>query len=108
MRKASELMSNEFQNTMALNTSIRSGPSYLIILDNGKTDELFLATKFDEIGSCIKATGFYTNKNEGATELLSKMKKTSMESPEIFIEVFFPWHRIKSIKNLIFKFKGVL
>lgn len=84
-------------------------PCYLIALEdtNGKTKstKYFIALdKPDLLNGFVQAKGVYTDASE---DLINKnfsdiVNNTSKES---IFDIMFPWHRVSSIRNLIFKAK---
>ncbi len=84
-------------------------PSYLIILENvrGKTknDENFIAVDKPELlNGFIQVKGFFC---ELSADEISKSFLTVLtdSNKELYVEMMFPWHRVKSVKSLIFKAK---
>ncbi len=79
-------------------------PSYLIYL-NDKNNNLFVALdKLDMQSNCVLVKGFFCSESEniissGFNEIINSVKK------ENIVEIYFPWHKINKIKNLVFKSK---
>lgn len=91
------------------NTAINRKPPYLVILENmkGKTknDENFIAVDKPELlNGFIQVKGFFCELESGE---ISKSFLTLLTdaNKELYVEMMFPWHRVKSIKSLIFKAK---
>lgn len=82
---------------------IRSGPVYLVSLDQKKSP-LFVAIKLDEMPNCIKVVGFYS---DNSSNYLEAAKIMQAEHPEGIIEVMFPWRVVNSVQSLIYKHKGI-
>jgi|SRR5271166_1040511 len=83
----------------------RRVPSYLVVLEDGKKDILFLATKFEEqTAQAPKFTGFQCNQSqeEIVAEYEQILKTTDKNN---FVEMHFPWSRIKSVRSLMFRQK---
>lgn len=84
-------------------------PPHLVSLSDGKKIELFLSLdKPESLNGFIQVKGFYVSDSDRATEeqvnkdylnLMGEIKKDSI------VEMYFPLHRVHSIKNLMFKAK---
>lgn len=69
------------------------------------TKIFFIASKLEvDATTFVKCIGTYFT---GTEEALSKNYNEILSAPDKsgFIEVMFPWHRVLSIKNLIFRHK---
>lgn len=80
-------------------------PAYLVILEGKKTDEYFVATKFDTtVSVCAKFVGFYY---EGSKDdIVYKYDEMIASQPAAnFVEMLFPWTRIKSVRSLVYRHK---
>lgn len=98
-------------NRIPVNNAISNKPSYLIILDlpnktKYTTRELFLTIdKPDYINGFITVKGFYVSELceediiKRFQELLTDTKK------DLLCEMTLPWHRVFSIRSLVFKAK---
>lgn len=82
-----------------------STPIYLIILEDGKSKKKFLTiSKIDMQSSYVQAKGIFVEHDEEHISnkyqeiLASSLKSNTME-------MIFPWTKISSIRNLIFKAK---
>jgi hypothetical protein len=87
------------------NITIRRQPTYLVsFTDSTKKNSYFVATKYEEGTSCAKLTGFSIDLDE--TKIVAGyddiIKGTDKEN---FVEMFVPWHRIKSVRSLVFRQK---
>jgi hypothetical protein len=84
-------------------------PPYLILLksidEKSKVLEKFISTDKPEIlQGFVQVKGFFSMESEDEITknfggLLTSAKK------ELYIEVMFPWHRVGSIRSLVFKAK---
>lgn len=80
-------------------------PIYLVTIESGKKETLFVATKFEDIlGPCAKFTGFFTAET---SEKVIESYQSVIESTtkDKYVEIMFPWSRVVSIRSLIFKQK---
>jgi hypothetical protein len=87
------------------NVAIRRPPTYLIsILGDKKSDQLFVATKYEDGAHCAKLTGFYSSESEAKiiTDYDEIIKATPKQE---FVEMMIPWGRVKSVRSLIFRQK---
>lgn len=78
-------------------------PSYLIYLNDQKY--FVVQEKLDIQSNFVLAKGYFINLDEEAlnnSTLILKMLENNSFKKE---EMYFPWHRILQIKNLIFKSK---
>jgi hypothetical protein len=84
-------------------------PSHLVVLlDPGsKKEEYFVAVKFDDQNvNWAKFVGFYLHTPvDGLIANYNEIIRGTDVSK--FIEVIFPWGRIKSVRSLIYKHKAV-
>jgi hypothetical protein len=88
---------------------ISKKPIYLLLLDSlgtkGKNLEKFIAIDKPELlNGFVQVKGFFSSESEDEitktfSELLTSTKK------ELYVEMMFPWHRVWSIKSLVFKAK---
>lgn len=79
-------------------------PVYLVALQSGKTEKYFIATKFDDTPNCGKFVGIYHGGSEETIvstydEILRNTDKAN------YVEIQFPWHRILSVRSLLYKHK---
>jgi len=82
-------------------------PAHLIILTDGKKRELFIAVeKPDFLGGAVFAHGFMVDPKsdedairQGFMEIISTEPKENIE------EVYFPMHRVVSVKSLVYRAK---
>lgn len=84
-------------------------PVHLVSIDKGgqKADatQLFIATKVDRFpGIGAEVQGFYTSESIETIETTYSdiIAKTPITS---FVEILFPWSRIKNIRSLVFRQK---
>lgn len=87
-------------------------PSHLVILDAGKTEEYFIATKFDDQNvNWAKFVGFYLVPQKVPFDFYDIRSKHAEIISETeagkFMEVIFPWGRIKSVRSLMYKHKTI-
>ena len=88
---------------------VATKPAYLIVLESMsgkvKSYEYFLTLdKPDFLANCVQAKGFFSDSSE--TDIISNFSQllTSIKK-ELICEMIFPWHKIHSIRNLIFRAK---
>jgi hypothetical protein len=91
-------------NKLTINATINSKPIYAILF-NGKSKKIFLTVdKPDLQMSYVSARGIFIEKTEeeilnNFTEILTNISKDDI------VEMMFPWTKICSIRNLVFKSK---
>lgn len=80
-------------------------PVYLVLLERGKKEICFLATKYDDnYVHCGKFVGFYFEGSpEEASERYDEIVRNT--DPKSFVEIMFPWNKIQSIRSLVYKHK---
>jgi len=80
-------------------------PTYLVIIEKGKKESCFIATKFDDsYVHCGKFVGFFFEGTpEDAGERYEELIKTM--DAKCFVEIMFPWNKIQSIRSLVYKHK---
>jgi hypothetical protein len=91
-----------------VSTTIKK-PAHLIVLESvgGKTKnfEKFIAIDKPELlNGFVFTKGFFCTESDedimkNLSSLLTETKK------ELYVEMFFPWHRVCSIKSLVFRAK---
>jgi len=79
-------------------------PVYLVIVEQNKTVKKFLATKVDRSPTSANCIGFYyegeaDKLKEKFTEIVQKTDSSN------YVEIEFPWTKVSSIQNLIYKHK---
>lgn len=84
-------------------------PPYLIVLGDGvgktKTYEYFISLdRPEQLNGFLQAKGIFVTGDEqdiikNFSALLTSTKR------ELILEMMFPWHRICSVRNLVFKAK---
>ena len=78
-------------------------PLYLATI-GGKTLKHFISVKFEDTGNCAKLTGFMTE--QSLENINTNYPKILADQPkETYVEVLYPWHKIESIRSLVFKQK---
>lgn len=95
------------QTYSASNHKLLSPPSYLVILDEVKRGaNYFLTLRLDLEVNFAKCIGFYTNATyETVIKNYADLVKDT--NPDNVIEAMFPYHKIKTIQSLVYKFKGI-
>lgn len=89
-------------------SAITRKPAYLVVLDSvnkNKSQKLFISTeKPDLLNGFIQVKGIYTDLDE---DEISKnfVDILTNSSKDLFVETMLPWHRICSIRSLVFKAK---
>lgn len=80
-------------------------PAFLIVLQSEKNKtQKFVAIRLDEMTNNIKAVGFFTDEN--ADKILTNYQEMlNTADKTLYKEMWFPWSRIVSIQNLVFKSK---
>lgn len=84
-------------------------PAHLIVLESshGKTrnQEKFIAIDKPELlNGFVLAKGFFcTESDDDITKNLTDLLTTTKK--ELYFEMHFPWHRVLSIKSLVFRAK---
>jgi hypothetical protein len=94
---------------LPIGAPVNKKPIYLIIAEavDGKTKnkEKFIAIDKPELlNGFVMVKGFFCDESEedvskNLSDLLTNTKK------ELYVEMYFPWHRIRSIKSLVFRAK---
>lgn len=104
-KQMSDLTVAQTYNTS--NHKLLPPPSYLVILDEVKKGaNYFLSIKVDFEANFIKCIGFYTNATyEAIIKNYADLVKDTIS--DNVIEVMFPYHKIKTIQSLVYKFKGM-
>jgi hypothetical protein len=98
-------MTQQFDQFQYNNLDTR--PLYLIVVTgpSKKTLHYITTTKPDHLPGGITAKGFYINTEEDSApqeEYKEIIKNTAKENIK---EIFFPWHRILEVRNILFKAK---
>lgn len=84
-------------------------PAYLVVLEehvgkNVVTRRFLAVEKPDLLSGFIQVKGIFTELPE--EEISSKYNDVLTSSAkELFVEVMFPWHKICSVRNLVFRAK---
>lgn len=89
------------------NVSISNKPAYLVTLikDNPKSKTKFITLDKPELlNGFIQVRGIFTNSSE--EEIIKNFSSilTSTDK-ELFSEVWFPWHKVSSVRSLVFRQK---
>lgn len=93
------------QATALGGSPISKKPSYLVTLEasgaKGKVQRFIAIDKPEFLQGCVQVKGVYLDESEDAiinnvSGILTSIKK------ELVLEVIFPWHRICSIRSLVF------
>lgn len=78
-------------------------PCYLVVLSASakKTENFIALDKPDLLNGFIQTKGFYTDLTEdeavkGFAEVVASTPK------EQYLDIMFPWHRVQSIRSLVF------
>lgn len=83
----------------------RLNPVYLISIEDGKKELNFIATKLDLYGDvAAKCVGFFATPT---LETIVSSYEEMIRATDIsnFVEMIFPWTRIKSVRSLTYKHK---
>lgn len=82
-------------------------PIYLVSLEGGKKETYFVATKFDDsYNHCAKFIGFYCNLS--IDMIVSSYEEVIKTTDGVnFVEILIPWHKINSIRSLVYKHKTI-
>ena len=83
--------------------ALRQKPCYLVVLSTSakKTENFIALDKPDLLNGFIQVKGFYTDLSEeeavkGFVEVVSSTPKDQ------YLDIMFPWHRVQSIRSLVF------
>jgi hypothetical protein len=81
----------------------RQKPCYLVVLSTAskKTENFLALDKPDLLNGFIQVKGFFTDLSEedavkGFADLVASTPK------ETYLDIMFPWHRVQSIRSLVF------
>ncbi|CAB4197070.1 hypothetical protein UFOVP1290_590 [uncultured Caudovirales phage] len=85
--------------------AINKKPSYLIILENGKSFKKFITLDKPELlNGFLQVKGIYSDSSED--EIIKSFSDILTNSPKEFIlDVMLPWHKICSVRSLVFRAK---
>jgi len=101
----------EVSNRVPNGSVITTKPSYLITLENnlGKTKSLRYFITLDRpelLNGFVQVKGIFVDNNVLEEEIISKFSSILTNSAkDLFLEVLLPWHKICSIRSLVFKAK---
>lgn len=87
------------------NRAVKNMIAYLVSLEDGKKENYFISTRLDDLSAqYIKLIGFYyEGKLENLYANYDEIIKATDKS--FFVEMMFPWQRVKSIRSLIYRQK---
>jgi hypothetical protein len=86
-------------------------PKYLVCVEhrtNNKLVDYFLSMdKPISTNGFIEVKGFFVSCEQQTEDYISKNYLSILDSTpkDLYMEIMFPWHRVKSIKSLAFKAK---
>lgn len=89
--------------------TISSKPAYLVSLEpegKSKNGKLFLAIEMPNVqSSYIHAKGFFLDPEQYEYEGVLTGYKTIIAgtASESYVEMWFPWHKVSSMRSLVFK-----
>lgn len=101
----------EVSNRVPNGSVITSKPSYLITLENnlGKTKALRYFITLDRpelLNGFVQVKGIFVDSAVSEDDIISKFSSLLTNSAkDLFLEVLLPWHKICSIRSLVFKAK---
>ena len=101
----------EVSNRVPNGSVITTKPSYLITLENnlGKTKSLRYFITLDRpelLNGFVQVKGIFVDNDVTEEEIISKFSSILTNSAkDLFLEVLLPWHKICSIRSLVFKAK---
>lgn len=79
-------------------------PSYLITIDGKPVKRFITIDKPELLNGFVQVKGIYCEENED--EIVQKFADIlTSSSKELILEVMFPWHKIASIRSLVFRAK---
>jgi hypothetical protein len=90
---------------------IASKPSYLIsieeiVLKTKKITYFITLDKPELLNGFIQVKGMFADSALTEDEIVTKFSELlTSAKKELFLEMFFPWHKICSIRSLVFKAK---
>lgn len=84
-------------------------PMHLVVLSNQsdtkKTNQFFISLdKPDLLLNCVSCKGFFYEATE-ANIIKNFQAILTKQEKESIIEISFPWHRVQSIRSLVFRAK---
>ena len=89
---------------IAVNNTISKKPHYLILLKDdvaNKVQTFIAIDKPDLLEGFVQVKGFYSNESqENIIENFLEISKSTAKDD--LVEILFPWHRINSIRSLVF------
>jgi hypothetical protein len=105
-RKVRKMPEKDFAvGTVSIPTvgAVSRKPCYLVVLSaSGKKTENFVSLdKPDLLNGFIQTKGFFTDLSED--DLVTRFAEVVASTPkETFLDMMFPWHRVQSIRSLVF------
>lgn len=77
-------------------------PCYLVVLEAGAQVEHFIALdKPDLLNGFVQVKGIYSDKSEDKIQANFAVMVAATPKEDI-LDMMFPWHRVHSIKSLVF------
>ena len=106
-------MSNDIaisvSNRVPMGSPIMNKPSYLITLesDTGKTKRYFITLEKPELlNGFVQAKGLFAEKGVAEEKIIVSFADILTSADKVlFLEVLLPWHKICSIRSLVFRAK---
>ena len=107
-------MSNDIavsvSNRVPNGSFILTKPSYLILLEDNfgktKTKKYFITIdRPDYLNGFVQARGIFVEKDTEETIINNFSSILTSADKGLFLEMMFPWHKICSIRSLVFKAK---
>jgi hypothetical protein len=98
-------------NRIPAGSPIMNKPSYLITLENnvGKTKGVKFFITLDKpelLNGFVQAKGLFADDSLPESEIITKYSEILTTADKaLFLELLLPWHKICSIRSLIFKAK---
>ncbi len=80
-------------------------PAYLITLDYGKSYKRFITLDKPELlNGFLQVKGIYSDASED--EIIKSFSDILTNAPkELILDIMFPWHKICSVRSLVFRAK---
>jgi hypothetical protein len=96
-------------NRVPSGSPITNKPSYLIALepDTGKTKKYFITLEKPELlNGFVQAKGLFAEKGMTEDKIITSFVEILTSADKVlFLEVLLPWHKICSIRSLVFRAK---
>ena len=101
---SSDISINQQKNILDNRNIIKLSPAYLATINGTKTPKYFIAVKYEDTLNCAKLTGFITEHT--LENIITNYPQLIAEQPkENYMEISYPWHKVDSIRSLVFKQK---